>query len=378
MTIPYHISDINSRDHQYVNEVIEQNQLATLGHYTQQCQQWLTEHAKTHKVLLTHSCTAALEMSAILADIQPGDEVIMPSFTFVSTASAVVMRGGIPVFVDVRPDTLNINEALIEAAITERTKAIMPVHYAAVSCAMEKIQDIAKRHQLMVIEDAAQCLFADYQGQRLGSIGDLGCYSFHYTKNVTAGQGGALLINNDALSARAQILLEKGTNRAAFVEGLVDKYTWVDLGSSYTMSEVNAALLWSQLQHSARITQERVSLWQRYYDGLQPCAVAGQLQLPIVPEGCAHNGHIFYVLLPSAQLRQPFMSALREQDIHTVFHYVPLHTSPAGQKFTRVQGDMTHTEELSQRLVRLPLWTGMGDKVDRVIDAVTKTCAQMG
>lgn len=371
MSIPYHLSDIDQTDYLYIKEMLDNNQLGTLGKYSQLCQEWLVEQTGARKALLTHSCSAALEMSAILADIQPGDEVIMPSFTFVSTANAVVLRGGVPVFVDIRPDTLNLDETKIAQAITERTRAIMPVHYAAVSCEMDTITTIAEQHQLMVIEDAAQSLGARYRDQAAGTQGDLGCFSFHNTKNITSGQGGALLINNEQLAARAQILLEKGTNRAEFLQGLVDKYTWVDIGSSYTMSELNAALLWSQLQKSEQITLARRRIWQRYYEGLSDLASEGVIGLPHVPEHCQHNAHIFYLLLPDAGLRNGFMQALREQDIHSVFHYVPLHLAPAGQRFARTGGDLSTTESLSQRLVRLPLYSSMSEaEVDQVIEAV--------
>lgn len=370
MTIPYHISTISDDDSKLIADIIKQNRIDTLGEYTKKCQQWLEENCQSKQVLLTHSCTAALEISAILADIQPGDEIIMPSYTFVSTASAFVLRGGVPVFVDIRTDNFNIDENLIETAITEKTKAIVPMHYAAVGCDMDKILAIAAKHNLLVIEDAAQCLGASYKEKPLGSMGNLGTFSFHHTKNITSGQGGALLINDEKLLDRAHIILQKGTNRQAFLQGHVDKYTWVDLGSSFTMSEINAALLWSQLQQEKAITQARLALWQQYYDGFSDLEAAGKLTRPAGFEDCKHNAHIFYFLLPDADQRGEFMQKMRAKGIQTIFHYVPLHQSPAGQKFGRVHGSMSNTEALSSRLVRLPLWVGLDDQMQFIIDSV--------
>lgn len=370
MTIPYHIPTINKGDGKLVAEIIEQNRIDTLGDYTKKCQQWLENYCGSEQVLLTHSCSAALEISAILADIQPGDEIIMPSYTFVSTANAFVLRGGVPVFVDIRKDNLNIDESLIEAAITERTKAIVPVHYAAVGCDMDKILAIAKKHNLLVIEDAAQCLDSTYDGKALGSIGNLGTFSFHHTKNITSGQGGALLINDPALLDRAHIILQKGTNRQAFLQGHVDRYTWVDVGSSFTMSEINAVLLWTQLQQAKAITKARLTLWNKYFDAFEECEQQGKLTRPVINDGAQHNAHIFYFLLPDAKMRGPFMNAMREKGIQTIFHYVPLHESPAGKRFGRVHGGMENTNDLSARLVRLPLWVGLDDQIDFIIDAV--------
>ena len=329
------------------------------GSFTKQCNEWLEQRTGCHKALLTHSCTAALEMAAILADIQPGDEVIMPSYTFVSTANAFVLRGGVPVFVDIRPDTLNIDETLIEAAITPRTKAIVPVHYAGVGCEMDTIMDIAQRHNLLVIEDAAQGVMATYKGKALGSIGHLGTLSFHETKNIISGEGGALLINDPKLSERAEIIREKGTNRTQFFRGQVDKYTWVDIGSSYLPGEIIAAFLRAQMEEADSITERRLGLWSFYHEALAPLESAGLLRRPIIPECCQHNAHMYYILLDSLETRTALMAKLKEQGVNSVFHYVPLHSAPAGRKYGRVHGTMTYTEDLSDRLLRLPLWIGL-------------------
>ena len=344
--------------------------LAGDGAFTKKCHGWLENHTGSLKVLLTHSCTAALEMAAILADIKSGDEVIMPSYTFVSSANAFVLRGGVPVFVDIRPDTLNIDEALIEAAITPRTKAIVPVHYAGVACEMDSIMAIAKKYNLLVIEDAAQGVMATYKGRALGSIGDMGCYSFHETKNVISGEGGALLVNNQKFAERAEIVREKGTNRSQFFRGQVDKYTWVDEGSSYLPGEIIAAFLWAQLQEADVITAERMSIWNRYHEAFADLELKGLVTRPHIPSDCVHNAHMYYLILPSLDERKSFIDALKTQDIYSVFHYVPLHSAPAGLKYSRTHGDMTNTNEISDRLVRLPLWVGMNSNVDRVIDAV--------
>jgi dTDP-4-amino-4,6-dideoxygalactose transaminase len=326
---------------------------------TKQCHEWLERNTGTRKALLTHSCTAALEMAALLADLNEGDEVIMPSFTFVSTANAVVLRGAKAVFVDIRSDTLNIDERLIEEAITDRTRAIAPVHYAGVACEMDTILAIARRHGLMVIEDAAQGVMASYKGRALGTIGDLGAYSFHETKNVISGEGGALLVNRDDLVQRAEIVREKGTDRSRFFRGQVDKYTWQDVGSSFLPGEIVAAFLAAQLQEAQRITDARLSIWDHYHALLEPLERAGRLRRPVVPEGCEHNAHMYYVLLAADVDRGAVLKHLKDAQINAVFHYVPLHTAPAGRQFGRAIGDLPLTLDLSQRLVRLPLWVGL-------------------
>ena len=319
------------------------------------------------KALLTHSCTAALEMAALLLDIQPGDEVIMPSFTFVSTANAFVLRGGVPVFVDIREDTLNLDERLIEAAITPRTKAIVPVHYAGVACEMDTIMAIARRHGLKVVEDAAQGVMSSYKGRALGSIGDLGAYSFHETKNVISGEGGALLVNDPELALRAEIIREKGTDRSRFFRGEVDKYTWQEVGSSFLPGELIAAFLWAQLEEAERITNDRLASWARYHELLEPLEAKGILRRPVIPEGCQHNAHMYYVLLAPEIDRQAVLNELKRNEIYSVFHYVPLHSSPAGQRYGRVHGSLEMTNGQSERLIRLPLWVGItAEQQDRV------------
>jgi dTDP-4-amino-4,6-dideoxygalactose transaminase len=314
-------------------------------------------------------------MAVILARIDPGDEVIMPSYTFVSTANAVVLRGGIPVFVDIREDTLNIDEQLIESAITPKTKAIIAVHYAGVACEMNVITDIAKRHGLMVIEDAAQAVMSKYNGRPLGAIGDLGALSFHETKNIISGEGGALLMRDDTYIERAEIVREKGTNRSLFFRGQVDKYTWVDVGSSYLPSEIIAAFLWAQMEDAGAITRRRLAMWDRYHAALATLEAAALLRRPIVPAECEHNAHMYYVLLNSLEDRTTLISALKKRGVSTVFHYVPLHSSPAGQKYARTHGEMTQTNSLADRLLRLPMWLGLEPHLDEVIEAVT-VCLQ--
>jgi len=341
------------------------------GNFTKQCNSWLEQRTGSYKALLTHSCTAALEMAAILADIQPGDEVIMPSYTFVSTANAFVLRGGVPVFVDIRSDTLNIDETLIEAAITSRTKAIVPVHYAGVACEMDTIMYIAQRHKLLVIEDAAQGVMATYKGKALGSIGHLGALSFHETKNITSGEGGALLVNDQKLAERAEIIREKGTNRSQYFRGEVDKYTWVDIGSSYLPGEIIAAFLWAQMEEAESITGKRLAIWDNYHQAFAAHELAGMLRRPIIPKECQHNAHMYYLLLESLEKRTEFIETLKMMGINSVFHYVPLHSSPAGMKFGRVHGKMDHTLNLSETLLRLPLWIGLDeDKQLIVIDSI--------
>lgn len=360
----------------YIAEANFGNMLSGDGPYTKRCHRWLEERTGARKALLTHSCTAALEMMALLLDIQPGDEVIMPSYTFVSTANAFVLRGGVPVFVDIREDTLNLDERLIEAAITSRTRAIVPVHYAGVSCEMDTILDIARRHGLRVVEDAAQGVMASYKGRALGSIGDLGALSFHETKNVISGEGGALLVNDPDLVQRAEIIREKGTDRSRFFRGQVDKYTWQEVGSSYLPGELTAAFLWAQLEDAQAITQRRLSAWNRYHDGLERLERTGVLRRPIIPADCEHNAHMYYVLLAPGTDRQALLQGLKQEQVNSVFHYVPLHSSPAGRRYGRVHGSMTVTDGCSERLLRLPLWVGITDEQqDHVMQVLVRMLA---
>jgi dTDP-4-amino-4,6-dideoxygalactose transaminase len=355
----------------YINEANLGNVLAGDGPFTKRCHEWLEHKTGCDRALLTHSCTAALEMAALLLDIEPGDEVIMPSYTFVSTANSFVLRGGVPVFVDIREDTLNLDECLIEAAITPRTRAIVPVHYAGVACEMDAIMAIARRYGLKVVEDAAQGVMASYKGRALGSIGDLGAYSFHETKNVISGEGGALLANNHALATRAEIIREKGTDRSRFFRGEVDKYTWQEVGSSFLPGELTAAFLWAQLEEAERITNQRMAIWQRYNELMEPLEQKGQLRRPIVPESCKHNAHMFYVLLDPDIDRQKLIADLKKNDIYSVFHYVPLHSSPGGLRYGRANGNLEVTIRQSERLIRLPLWVGMScEQQEHVFDAL--------
>ncbi len=344
--------------------------LAGDGAFTKKCNAWIEETTGCHKALLTLSCTAALEMIALLADIKLGDEIIMPSFTFVSTANAFVLRGGVPVFVDIRSDTLNIDETRIEAAITDRTKAIMVVHYAGVGCDMDAIMAIAERHGLLVFEDAAQGIMSTYKGRPLGSIGHLGAVSFHETKNIIAGEGGALLINDRKFRDRAEIIREKGTNRSQFFRGQVDKYSWVDIGSSFLPGEIMAAFLYAQMEDAEAITRRRLNLWATYHQWFVALEKEGKVRRPIVPHDCHHNAHMYYLLLPDFDKRTEFIAKLKAHNVQTVFHYVPLHSSPVGVKMARVHGDMTNTDSLSQRLVRLPLWLGLEPEQVEVIQQV--------
>jgi dTDP-4-amino-4,6-dideoxygalactose transaminase len=372
--VPFNRPHMTGRELAYIAEAHQNHMLAGDGPFTAKCSAWLEARTGARKVLLTHSCTGALEMAAILADIRPGDEVIMPSFTFVSTANAFVLRGGVPVFVDIRPDTLNIDESRIEAAITPRTRAVVAVHYAGVGCEMDQILDIARRHGLLVIEDAAQGLLSERRGRSLGGIGNLGTVSFHETKNVISGEGGALFVNDERFIERAQIVREKGTNRASFFRGEVDKYTWVDIGSSYLPGEIIAAFLWAQLEEADSITARRVELWERYHARLEACEKSGRIRRPVVPSGCCHNAHMYYVLLPRHEDRTRLMARLRARDIGAVFHYVPLHSSPAGRRFGRTAGPMENTDGVSSRLLRLPLWLGLDaevpDAIAREIEAL--------
>lgn len=372
---PFNRPYMTGREFVYIAEAHANGMLAGDGPFTKHCHEHLQKQFSVRTALLTHSCTAALELSALLARIEPGDEVIMPSYTFTSTANAFVLRGGVPVFVDIRPDTLNLDEKLVEAAITPRTKAIVPVHYAGVACEMNTIMDIARRHRLLVVEDAAQGVGSTYHGKPLGSIGDLGCLSFHETKNVISGEGGALLTNDEALAERAEIIREKGTNRSAFFRGQVDKYTWVDVGSSYLPGELIAAFLWAQLQQGDDITRRRLGIWRHYHEKLAVLEERGLIRRPIVPEGCVHNAHMYYVLLPSLAHRQEVIRRMRERGVMPVFHYVPLHSAPAGRRFARTHGSLQHTDALSERLLRLPLWIGVDREL--VIDAFMAVCTEV-
>ncbi|MBS6437613.1 MULTISPECIES: dTDP-4-amino-4,6-dideoxygalactose transaminase [Pantoea] len=360
--IPFNAPPVVGSELEYMQSAMASGKLCGDGGFTRRCQQWMEQRFGSKKVLLTPSCTASLEMAALLIDLQPGDEVIMPSYTFVSTANAFVLRGATIVFVDIRPDTLNIDESKIEAAITEKTRAIVPVHYAGVACEMDAIMALAAKHQLWVIEDAAQGVMSRYKGRALGTIGHIGCFSFHETKNYTAGgEGGATLINDAALVERAEIIREKGTNRSQFFRGQVDKYTWRDIGSSYLMADLQAAYLWAQLEAADRINQQRLRLWQRYYDALRPLAAQGRIQLPSLPADCEHNAHMFYIKLRDSDDRQALISWMKEAEILTVFHYIPLHSSPAGQRFGRFHGEERFTTAESERLLRLPLFYNLTD-----------------
>jgi dTDP-4-amino-4,6-dideoxygalactose transaminase len=369
-TIPFNKPYMTGKELWYIAQAHANGHLAGDGSFTKQCQTWLETRTGTQKALLTHSCTAALEMAAILADIQPGDEVILPSYTFVSTANAFVLRGATPVFVDIRSDTLNLDETQIEAAITERTKAIVPVHYAGVGCDMDVIMAIARRHQLIVIEDAAQGIMSTYKGRPLGSIGHLGTLSFHETKNLISGEGGALLINDPELIQRAEIIREKGTNRSQFFRGQVDKYTWVDIGSSYLPGELIAAFLWAQMEEADTITRRRLALWSVYHQWLESLEKAGKLRRPIIPKECVHNAHMYYILLPSLEIRTALIAALKRNDIHSVFHYVPLHSAPIGVRLGRTHGELAVTDSIADRLLRLPLWLGLEEQQAFVIQQI--------
>lgn len=357
---------------QYIAEAHSSGCLGGDGPFTGRCHDWLEQRCGCRRALLTHSCTAALEMSSLLLNIQPGDEVIMPSFTFVSSANAFVLRGAVPVFVDIRDDTLNIDESLIEGAITPRTRAIVPIHYAGVGCEMDAIAEIAAARGLMVVEDAAMGFMASYKGRMLGTIGHLGTCSFHETKNIICGEGGALLVNDPALVGRAEIIREKGTDRSRFFRGEVDKYTWQEVGSSFLPGELTAAFLLAQLEEADRITRIRIDAWNRYHERLEAAEARGLLRRPVVPRECAHNGHMYYVLLADEVNRKEVIAALKRLQIDAVFHYVPLHSSPAGKRYGRAGGRLRNTESLSQRLIRLPLWVGISEaQQDRVCDALS-------
>lgn len=360
---------MTGRELSLISQAHANGHLSGDGAFTRQCHAWLEERIGCAKALLTHSCTAALEMAALLLELQPGDEVIMPSFTFVSTANAFVLRGAVPVFVDIRADTLNIDEDLVEAAVTPRTKAICVVHYAGVGCEMDAIMAIAQRHGLAVVEDAAQGIFSTYRGRPLGSIGAFGALSFHETKNVISGEGGALLVNDPAYVERAEIIREKGTNRSRFFRGQVDKYTWVEVGSSYLPSEILAAFLAAQLEEAEDITRRRLAIWDRYHAWAEPLERRGILRRPIVPAHCVHNAHMYYLLLPSLGQRTAFIDGLKQRGVGAVFHYIPLHSSPAGLRYGRSAGELPVTDSTSDRLVRLPLWAGLEEHMDEVLAA---------
>ncbi len=359
--IPFNRPPHVGTEEKYIAEAIASHRISGDGAFTQKCSRWMEARFSARKVLLTTSGTSALDMAMLLCDLKPGDEVILPSYTFSSTANAAVLAGARLVFVDIRPDTMNIDAAKIEAAVTERTRVIIVVHYAGVACDMDAVMDIARRHGLKVVEDAAQGVMAKYRGRWLGTIGDFGCYSFHETKNYTMGEGGALLINDPAYIERAEILREKGTNRSKFFRGEIDKYTWVDFGDSYLPSELNAAYLWAQLERADEINEDRLRSWRRYYEALMPLADAGRIALPTVPEGCVHNGHMFYIKCRDLDERSRLIAFLKERGILSVFHYVPLHSAPAGRKYGRFDGVDAFTSRESERLLRLPMFYKLSD-----------------
>ena len=366
MKTPFNRAHVAGTELAYIEQAIAQGQLSGDGPFTRRCNAWLEERTRTRKALLTHSCTGALEMAAILSNAGPGDEVIMPSYTFVSTANAFVLRGAVPVFLDIRSDTLNLDENLIEEAITPRTRAIAPVHYAGVGCEMSAIMETARRHDLVVVEDAAQGINAAYSEQALGAIGHMGCLSFHETKNVVSGEGGALLINDERFIERSEIIREKGTNRSQFFRGEVDKYTWVDVGSSYLPSELIAAFLWAQLESSDEINRRRLEIWNGYHERFAELERSERVRRPIVPRHVTHNAHMYYLLLPDLDTRTAVVVALRECAKGTVVHYVRMHNAPAGRRYGRVHGSMCVTDDIAERLLRLPLWPGMADRVDMI------------
>lgn len=371
LEVPFNRPYVIGTELGYVQDAIDNAHLSGNGPFTRRCTQLLAELLHADSVLLTHSCTGALELAGLLADLGPGDEVIMPSFTFSSTATAFALRGAIPVFVDIRPDTLNLDESLVEAAITPRTKAMVPVHYAGVSCAMDALSAIARDHGLLLIEDAAQAFGSSSGTSPLGTIGAMGALSFHETKNIASGEGGALIINDPRLTDRAEILQEKGTNRRAFFRGQVDKYTWVDHGSSFAPSDITAAYLYAQLERSAWITDQRLAVWDLYHEAFADAESEGRLRRPVVPSGTSHNGHMYYLLLPTSSERDDMLTTLDRAEVNAVFHYIPLHSSPAGRRLGRSAGALPVTDRASSCLLRLPLWVGMGDaRIAHVIDSV--------
>lgn len=371
--IPFNKPFIAGKELYYISQAVIKSHLSGDGYFTERCHKWLEKQLQCSKALLTHSCTGALEMAAMLCDIQPGDEVIMPSFTFVSTANAFVLRGATPVFVDIRPDTLNIDENKISDAITSKTKAIVPVHYAGVPCDMNKISDIAKHYDLYIIEDAAQALLSKYKEKFLGTIGHLGCLSFHETKNIISGEGGALLINDHHMAERSEIIREKGTNRKQFFKGFIDKYTWVDMGSSFLPSELVGAFLFAQFEMAEKIIESRRNTFKKYLQLLKPIADTGMIQLPYIDELSYSNGHIVYILAKNLAERDRLITHLFHDDIHAVFHYIPLHSSPAGLRFGKVSGSLQVTDEVSDRIIRLPIFYEMrDDQVERVVTSVNR------
>lgn len=354
--IVFNVPPYTGNELHYISQAVEKQKICGDGEFTKRCNNWIEAHTGTKKCLLTTSCTHAIELAALLAEVEPGDEIIMPSYTFVSTADAFVLRGAVPVFVDIRPDTMNLDETLIEAAVTDRTKAIVPVHYAGVACEMDTIMAIAGRYGLMVIEDAAQGIQSTYKGRALGTIGDFGAFSFHETKNFSMGEGGALLIRDEKYVEEAEILREKGTNRSKFFRGQIDKYTWVNYGSSYLPSDMNAAYLWAQLELADVINDHRLELWNQYYEELQPLQERGILELPVIPKDCVHNAHMFYIKAKDLEERSALLAFLKDNGILSVFHYIPLHTAPAGLKFGRFHGEDRYTTKESERLCRLPMF----------------------
>ena len=368
INIPFNKPFLTGNEHKYLHEAQRNGQLSGDGIFTKFCSEWIENYTGCNKALITHSCTAALEMAGILLGIKPGDEVIMPSYTFVSTANAFVLRGGVPVFVDVNPKTQNIDETLIEQAITSKTRAIVAVHYAGVACEMDVIMKIANDFNLIVIEDAAQGIMSSYKGRALGSIGHLGCYSFHETKNIISGEGGAILINDTSLIERAEIIREKGTNRSSFSRGQVDKYTWIDVGSSYLPGEIISAFLWAQMQEAEKITARRMEIWSRYHESFEKLERIGRVQRPFIPKGSQHNAHMYYLILSDKADRTNFIEFMRGKGILCVFHYIPLHSSPQGLVSGRVGSELLSTSMSAECLVRLPLWLELGEGQQTVID----------
>lgn len=370
--ISFNVPPVTGKEVTYMQDAISRNKICGDGYYTKLCNKWIEDTTGIAKALLTTSCTHATELAAILCDIKPGDEVIMPSYTFVSTADAFVLRGAKVVFVDIRPDTMNIDEKLIENAITDKTVAIVPVHYAGVSCEMDTIMKIAEKYNLKVVEDAAQGVMSRYKGKSLGTIGDYGCYSFHETKNYSMGEGGAILIRDAKDSDRAEIIREKGTDRSKFLRGQVDKYTWVSAGSSYLPSDLNAAYLYAQLEVAQQVFDNRMNSWNKYNEAFKYLKDKGVIETPFVPEECEHNAHMYYIKLDNIEERTKFINYMKENDILTVFHYIPLHSAPAGREYGVFAGEDKYTTKESERIVRLPLYYNMGETVDRVIETINK------
>ena len=369
--ISFNVPPYTGNEIKYIQQAVESHKICGDGQFTKKCNAWMEERFHAQKVLLTTSGTTALDMALLLCDLQPGDEVILPSYTFSSTATAPVLAGAKLVFVDIRPDTMNIDETKIEQAITDKTKVIIAMHYAGVACEMDTIMEIARKHNLMVVEDAAQGVMSTYKGKYLGTIGDFGCYSFHETKNYSMGEGGAIVINNPEYNERAEILREKGTNRSKFFRGQVDKYTWVDFGDSYLPSELNAAYLWAQLEKADEINEDRLKAWDMYYQALKPLEEAGKIELPVIPNGCKHNAHMFYIKCKSLEERTILISYMKSNEILCVFHYIPLHSAPAGVKFGRFAGEDEHTTKESERLLRLPMYYGLKkEDLQAVVNAV--------